>query len=743
MQLIDVHDQEVSRLTQLADSRRLELQQARREDLLQMERAELNSFEASMWRRQCRKQSIQLCKMNARRLQAVEQRKQQMVHYQSSAEVLANTKEQLELANKQLVTKGQQLESMKQELVNQQMQLESAKKELSDVYQVSIRRNEELLELKKRVFCSEQDKLQLVSELSSLRVSRGSNMKLLEAQVQHLVSERDSLKAQLTSLKEQSNSRAVAIVSPCGNHSEALQEKIVQLQGRVEARDEVLEELQREMKEKELANFSVVAKLKGNNIELSGQLEAAKANIVAKESRLREVEDRLSIVEQQLTPTATDGGSSEVVRLRSLVTELTFKLSQAQHCCSYRSNMSQPSVTAAQLPSGHDELFASRRPKYTLLPRQPTTGWARNSLLRSQFSINLPGQSDQSIDLLDNSSSDQYSLGPVVVTDDEHTHSQLEHVKHRYRTHRRVQSCDSSLSACLPSPNSTSSQHVTMEMSQSSDVANKARPKSAESSHHHQQQPMKSPLGSCDLPVTPLVTTEGRGSATPLVTTPVVVTSEVGQSTVAAASTMTAAATVITTSATSTATANSEQRKFKLLKKIIGFRPAGESNKGKRTLGPVITISVPTAATICGEKDWGVKRSESITSNDTSFTTGSISPSLDGCENFSKIERHESFASYGGVSRTSSIVSRDFLLATPKVSSCFKPIAPDEESSSEEDWDKPYLFTANQQDLLTLKRKNQRYHMICIDCILYNLVDMSWDSVISEEGIVDNILLAS
>ena len=720
MQLVEVHDEEVSRLTRLADIRRMELQQARREDLLQMERAELNSFEASLWRRQCRKQSVQLSKMNARRLQAVEQHKQEVLHYQSSAEVLANTKEQLELANKQLVTKGQQLESMKQELLNQEMQFESAKKELSDVYQVSIRRNEELLELKKRVFCSEQDKLQLMSELSSLRVSRGSNMKLLEAQVQHLVSERDSLKAQLTSLKEQSNSRAVTIAaaSPCGNHSEALQEKIVQLQGRVEARDEVLEELQREMKEKELANFSVVAKLKGNNIELSGQLEAAKANIVAKESRLREVEDRLSIFEQQLTTTSSDGGGgSEVVRLRSLVTELTFKLSQAQHCCSYRSNLSQSSVTTSQLPSTHDELFASRRPKYTLLPRQPTTGWARNSLLRSQFSINLPGQSDQSIDLLDNSSSDQYSLGPVVVTDDEHAHGQLDHVKHRYRTHRRVQSCDSSLSACLPSPNSSTSQQATMEMSPSSDVANKARPKSAESSHHH-QQPIKSPLGSCDLPVTPLVTAEGgRGSTTPLVTTPVVVTSDIGQSAVTAAATSSvtaaAAAAVITTSATATATANSEQRKFKLLKKIIGFRPASESSKGKRSLGPVITISVPTAATIAGEKDWaGVKRSESITSNDTSFTTGSISPSLDGCENFSKIERHESFASYGGVSRTSSIVSRDFLLATPKVSSCFKPIAPDEESSSEEDWDKPYLFTANQQDLLTLKRKNQRYDLI-------------------------------
>ena len=710
---MDVHKQEVSRLNRLVDSRSLELQQARREDLLQMERAKLNYFEASMWRRQCRKQSVQLAKMNARRLQAVDQYKQQLLHFQSSAKVLAGTKEQLELANKQLVTKGQQLESIRQELVKQQMQLESAKK---DIYQMSIKRNEELLELKKRVFCSEQDKLQLVSELSSLRVARGSNMKLLEAQVLHLVSERDSLKAQLTSLKEQSNSRAVAIVSPCGNHSEALQEKIVQLQGRVEARDEVLEELQREMKEKELANFSVVAKLKSSNIELSGQLDAAKANIVAKETRLREVEDRLSIVEQQLTTSAVTDGGPEVVKLRSLVSELTFKLSQTQHC--YRSNLSQSSVTASQMPGGHDEPFASRRPKYTLLPRQQTTGWPpRNSLLRSQFSINLPGQSDQSIDLLDNSSSDQYSLGPVVVTDDEHAHSQLDRVKHQYRTHRRVQSCDSSLSACLPSPSSSSSQPGTMEISPNGDTANKTRPRSAESSHHL-QQPVKSPLGSCDLPVTPLVTTEGRGSVTPLVATPIVVTGEVGQVTVATASAVTTAttATVVTT-----ATSNSEQRKFKLLKKIIGFRPTGESSKGKRTLGPVITISVPTAATITGEKEWGVKRSESITSNDTSFTTGSISPSLDGCENFSKIERHESFASYGGVSRTSSIVSRDFLLATPKVSSCFKPITPDEESSSEEDWDKPYLFTASQQDLITLKRKNQRYHKTLQEAYTYSL----------------------
>lgn len=683
----------------------MELQQARREDLLQMERAELNSFEACMWRRQCRKQSVQLAKINALRLQAVEQYKQQLI--QSATEVkdmLTDAKEQLKLANEQLVTKGQQLESIKQKLMNKEKQLESANKELFDVYQVSSKRKEELLELKKRVFCSEQDKLQLKSELSSLRVSRGGNLKLLEAQVQHLVGERDNLKVQLTSLKEQSQSKAVAIASPCGNHNEALQEKIVQLQGRVEARDEVLEELQREMKEKELANFSVVAKLKSNNFELSGQLQAAKASIVAKESRLREVEDRLSIVEQQLTTTTSTGdSSSELVRLRSLVTELTFKLTQAQHCCSCRSNLSQ-SVPTSQL---HDEPFASRRPKYTLLPRQPTTSWPRNSLLRSQFSINLPGQSDQSIDLLDNSSSDQYRLGPVVVTDDEHVHSQLERVKHQYRTHRRVHSCDSSLSTCLPSSNSSSSsQHAAIEMPSSGDVTTKTRPKSAESSHH--QQPIKSPLGSCDLPVTPLVTSEGRGSTTPLVATPVVAPSEVAQSTAVAVTTA-ADALITTTTATTTATSSSEQRKFKLLKRIIGFKPAGESNKGKRSLGPVITISLPTAATIASEKEWGVKRSESITSNDTSFTTGSISPSLDSCENFSKIERHESFASYGGVSRTSSIVSRDFLLATPKVSSCFKPIAPDEESSSEEDWDKPYLLTASQQELVTWKRKNQRY----------------------------------
>lgn len=689
----DKHQQELCRLNQLVDNRTSELKQARREDLLQMERAELNSNEASLWRRQCKRQGMQLGKINARRLQAVDQYKQ-LLHCQPSTEVkdiLATTKEQLELANKGLVTKEQQLESIKQELMNKEMQLQSAK---SDVYQMSTKRNEELLELKKRVFCSEQDKLQLKSELSSLRVSRGSNLKLLEAQVEHLVSERDNLKAQLISLREQLQCRTVSTVPPCGNNSEALQEKIVQLQGRVEARDEVLEELQREMREKELANFSVVAKLKSNNFELRGQLEAAKASIVAKESRLREAEDRLSIVEQQQTPsTAGDSNSTELARLRSLVIELTHKLSQAQHSC--RTNVSQ-SVAPSSI---HD---ASRRPKYTLLPRQPTTSWPRNSLLRSQFSINLPGQSDQSIDLLDKPSSDQYSLGPVVVTDDEHVHNHVERVKHQYRTHRRVQSCDSSLSACLPSPNSASSQHTGIEVAPSGEVTNKARPKSAESSHH--QQPIKSPLGSCDLPATPLITSED--GATPLVGTPVVASSEVVQPPTPAA--VNATATTIAT----------EQRKFRLLKKIIGFKAAGESNKGKRSLGPVITISVPTATTIASEKEWGVKRSESITSNDTSFTAGSISPSLDGCENFSKIERHESFASYGGgVSRTSSIVSRDFLLTTPKV---FKPIAPDEESSSEEDWEKPYLLTASQQDLVTWKQKNQRY--CCYTCVKF--VDM-------------------
>lgn len=707
-----MHQQEVCRLNQLLDNKTKELLQARREDHLQMERAELNLVEASMWRRQCRKQGVQLAKFNAQRLKSLEEYKQQLLcSHQSFAEVndmLTSAKEQLALTNEELVTKEQQLELLKQELITKEIQLESTNKELSDVYQVSTKKNEELLKLKKRVFCAEQDKLQLKSELSSLRVSRGSNMKLLEAQVEHLVSERDNLRVQLTSLREQFQSQGVTVVSHCGSHSEALQEKIVQLQGRVEARDEVLEELQREMKEKELANFSVVAKLKNNNLELTGQLEAAKANIIAKESKLREVKDCLSIAEQQLvTLSSTGDGSSntELVRLRSLVTELTFKLNQAQHCCGCRSQS-----VASQLSSVHDELFASRRPKYTLLPRQPTTSWPRNSLLRSQFSINLPGHSDQSIDLLDNTSSDQYSLGPVVVTDDEHVHSQLEHVKHQYRTHRRVQSCDSSISACLPSPGSNSSQHATIEMPLSGEITNKARPKSAESSHHH---PVISPLGSCDLPVTPLVTSEGRVSVTPIVEA--VVTTELSQSTATAAkSTATTAAgnaTTTTTASNMTAitTNNSEQRKFKLLKRIIGFRAASESNKGKRSLGPVITISVPTTTTVTSEKEWGVKRSESITSNETSFTTGSISPSLDGYENFSKIERHESFASYGGgLSRTSSIVSRDFLVATPKVSSCFKPIAPDEESSSEEDWEKPCLLN-NQQGLVTWQQQNQRY----------------------------------
>ena len=661
--------------------------------MLQMERSELNSFEASMWQRQCRKQSVQSAKMNVSRLQTIEQYQQQLNSQSEAIEILANTKKKLELANEELVTKEQQLESFRQQLKDREKQLELSSKELSDVYQVSTKKSEELLEFKKRVFCCEQDKLQLISELSSLRVSRGSNLKLLEAQVQHLVSERDSLKSQLTSLREQVQSRVVAMESPCGNHSEALQEKIVQLQGRVEARDEVLEELQREMKEKELANFCVVAKLKSINFDLGSQLESAKAGIAAKESRLREVEDRLAVAEQQLsTPSTT--GDSKVVRPRSMVAELTH---QGQHDCSCCSNLSQ-SVVISQL---HDEPYTSRRPKYALLPRQPTTSWPRNSLLRSQFSINLPGQSDQSIDLLDNTSGDQYRLGPVVVTDDDQSHGQLERVKHRYRTHRRVQSCDSSLSACLPSP-ATSQPAAAIEVPSSGEVVNKTRPKSAESSQH---QPLKSPVGSCDLPVTPLVASEGRGSVTPLVSTPVA-SSEVNTQS-------TTATTVTNTMASSTVTSSSEQRKFRLLKRIIGFKATGESSKGKRSLGPVITISVPTAATIANDKEAGVKRSESITSNDTSFTTGSISPSLDGCENFSKIERHESFASYGGgVSRTSSIVSRDFLLATPKVSSCFKPIAPDEESSSEEDWEKPYLVTASQHDLDTWKRKNQR-------CIIY------------------------
>ena len=329
-------------------------------------------------------------------------------------------------------------------------------------------------------------------------------------------------------------------------------------------------------------------------------------------------------------------------------------------------------------------LHGSRRPNYTLVPRQRSSSGPRNSLQRSQFSINLPGQSDQSIDLLDDSSTDQYTLGPVVVTDDEHGHtSQME----RRRTHRRVQSCDSSLSACLPSP--TVSVHISPPNNDTPvAIPNKARPKSAESSHC---QPVKSPVPSCEPPMTPLVVSEGRGSVTPTAETVSIVTNDPQ-----------------TLPATTT-----DQRKFKP-KRFTGFKSSANSSPGKekKSLGPVITIAMTTAAaatSVGGEKEWAVKRSESITSTETSFTTGSISPSLDACENFSKIERHESFASYGGgVSRTSSIASRD-LLMTP----CFKPItAADEESSSEEDWDKP----ASRHGVFTWQKHNHNQRSVCALC---------------------------
>lgn len=184
--------------------------------------------------------------------------------------------------------------------------------------------------------------------------------------------------------------------------------------------------------------------------------------------------------------------------------------------------------------------------------------------------------------------------------------------------------------------------------------------------------------------MTPLIVSEGRGSVTPTAETVSMVTKD-------------APATV------------PDQRKKP--KRFYGFKSSADSSPGKKkSLGPVITIAMTAtaAASVAGEKDWAVKRSESITSTETSFTTGSISPSLDACENFSKIERHESFASYGGgVSRTSSIASRD-LLMTP----CFKPIsAPDEESSSEEDCDKP---AASRQGVLTWQQHNQR----CVNTIV-------------------------
>ena len=102
-----MHQQEVCRLNQLLDTKSKELQQARREDLLQMERAELNFVESTLWKRQCRKQGMQLAKINFQRLKAIEEYKEQLVSSHRSSDELNGTltsvKEQLAVANEELV----------------------------------------------------------------------------------------------------------------------------------------------------------------------------------------------------------------------------------------------------------------------------------------------------------------------------------------------------------------------------------------------------------------------------------------------------------------------------------------------------------------------------------------------------------------------------------------------------------------------------------------------------------------
>jgi len=268
-------------------------------------------------------------------------------------------KEQLlETANAKLVSKGQQLEEADEKLASKDQQLQAT------INQLDTKKKEEILELKKKLFNSEQDRQQLVSELTTQRTSREGIVPVLEAQVAHLISERDSLRAQVTSLRDQIQARAVNTLSPSHSHGndEALQEKIVQLQGLVEARDEVLEELQREMQEKELNNFFVVAKLKSGHIEMAGRLATAQASIVARDARLREVEERLLTAERQLATNESSVPSpanTEILRLRSLVSELSFKLSQSQHRCScLGQEVGMLQTSTSQLTGLRDEVFS-------------------------------------------------------------------------------------------------------------------------------------------------------------------------------------------------------------------------------------------------------------------------------------------------------------------------------------------------------------------------------------------------
>jgi len=276
---------------------------------------------------------------------------------EAAREELASKEQLIETANSELVSKGQQLKAADEKLVTKNQQLQAT------ISQMDTKRSEEVLELKKKLFNSEQDRQQLVSELTTQRMSREGIVPVLEAQVAHLIGERDSLRAQVTSLRDQLQTRAVNTQSPSCNHGndEELQEKIVQLQGLVEARDEVLEELQREMKEKELNNFFVVAKLKSGHIEMGGRLTTAQASIVAKDARLREVEERLLTAERQLAtnePSVTSPANAEVLRLRSLVSELSFKLSQSQHRCSCLSReVGLLQTSTSQLTGLRDEVF--------------------------------------------------------------------------------------------------------------------------------------------------------------------------------------------------------------------------------------------------------------------------------------------------------------------------------------------------------------------------------------------------
>ena len=277
--------------------------------------------------------------------------------FEAAEKELISKERLLEIANSELVSKEQQFEAADDKLVTKDQQLQAT------ISQVETKRSDEILELKKKLFNSEQDRQQLVSELTTQRMSREGIVPVLEAQVAHLIGERDGLRAQVTSLRDQVQARAVNTQSPSLSHgnNEELQEKIVQLQGLVEARDEVLEELQREMKEKELNNFFVVAKLKSGHIEMGGRLATTQASIVAKDARLREVEERLLTAERQLAAnesSVNSPASAEVLRLRSMVSELSFKLSQSQHRCSCLSReVGLLQTSTSQLTGLRDEVF--------------------------------------------------------------------------------------------------------------------------------------------------------------------------------------------------------------------------------------------------------------------------------------------------------------------------------------------------------------------------------------------------